>query len=267
MKKIHPTAILGPEVEVEDEVEIGPYAVVEGKVKIGRGTKIYAHARLQGPLTVGKNNQIFPYSSIGTDPQDVGYKGESTEIIIGDNNIIREFVTINRGTPKDKTRTVIGNNNYFMAYSHIAHDCIIGNNVIFTNGASIAGHVEVHDYAILSAFVGVQQFSRIGAHAFIGAYSVITQDVIPYSRVVGARPAEVVGVNTIGLVRRGFTREQIRNIDRAFRILLRSGLNLKDAIERIEKELGQHQEIQLLVDFLKTVDPRRGFHRKLRNSE
>lgn len=266
MKKIHPTAILGPEVEVEDEVEIGPYTVIEGKVKIGRGTKIYAHARLQGPLTVGKNNQIFPYSSIGTDPQDVGYKGESTEIIIGDNNIIREFVTINRGTPKDKTRTVIGNNNYFMAYSHIAHDCIIGDNVIFINGASIAGHVEVQDYAILSAFVGVQQFSRIGAHAFIGAYSVITQDVIPYSRVVGARPAEVVGVNTIGLVRRGFTREQIRNIDRAFRILLRSGLNLREAIEEIEKELGQHQEIQLLVDFLKTVDPRRGFHRKLRNS-
>ncbi len=267
MAKIHPTAIVDSEVELEGDVEIGPYAVIEGKVRIGDGTRIYAHARLQGPLVIGKNNSIFPYSSIGTDPQDVNYRGEPTEIIIGDNNVIREFVTINRGTPKDKGRTVIGNNNYFMAYSHIAHDCIIGNNVVFVNGASIAGHVEVHDYAILSAFVGVQQFSRIGAHAFIGAYSAITQDVLPYCRIVGLRPAEVVGINTVGLVRRGFSREQIRNIDRAFRFLLRSGLTLQEAIEKIEKELGDREEIKVLLDFLKTIDPRRGFHRKLRNNE
>ncbi len=265
--KVHPTAQLLGEVHLEEGVEVGPFTILDGRlgeVRIGRGTVIHGHVWIQGPTFIGEENIIYPFASIGGGPQDIGYKQEPTEIFIGSRNIIREYVTVNKGSTKDKGKTVIGDDNYFMAYSHIAHDCKIGNHVIFTNGASIAGHVEVHDYAILSAFVGVQQFARIGAHSFVGGYSAVTQDVLPYAKVVGIRPLEVVGVNTVGLSRRGFSREQIRAIDRAFRILLRSGLLLKEAIAKIEEELGQREEIKLLLDFLKTLDPRRGFHRKVR---
>ena len=267
---IHPTAVLLGDVEVGEGVKIGPYTIIDGvrgKVVIGDGTVIHGHVWVQGPTFFGKDNEIFPYVSIGGAPQDIGYKQEPTEIYIGDRNVIREYTTINKGTTKDKGKTVIGNDNYFMAYSHIAHDCLIGNHVVFTNGASIAGHVEVQDYAILSAFVGVQQFCRIGTHSFVGAYSAVTQDVLPYAKVVGIRPLEVVGINTVGLSRRGFTREQIRTIDRAFRLLLRSGYLLKEAISEIEKELGDREEVKVILEFLNTLDPRRGFHRKVRNGK
>jgi len=267
--EVHPTAVLLGDVEVKEGVKIGPYTIIDGekgKVVIGEGTVVYGHVWIQGPTFLGEDNRIYPYVSIGGGPQDIGYKEEPTEIYIGDRNVIREYTTINKGSTKDKGKTVIGNDNYFMAYSHIAHDCKIGNNIVFTNGASVAGHAEVHDYAILSAFVGVQQFCRIGAHSFVGAYSAVTQDVLPYAKVVGIRPLRVVGVNTVGLSRRGFTRDQIRSIDRAFRLLLRSGLLLKEAISEIEKELGDREEIKVILDFLKTLDPRRGFHRKFGNS-
>ncbi len=265
--KVHPTAQLLGEVDLEEGVEVGPYAILDGRlgpIKIGAGTIVYGNVWIQGPTFIGKENVIYPFASIGGGPQDLEYKLEPTEIYIGDRNVIREYVTINKGSTRDKGKTIIGSENYFMAYSHIAHDCKIGNHVVFTNGASIAGHVEVHDYAILSAFVGVQQFSRIGAHAFVGGYSAVNQDVLPYAKVVGIRPLEVVGINTVGLSRRGFSREQIRAIDKAFKILLRSELLLKDAIKKIEEELGDRPEIKVLLDFLRTLDPRRGFHRKIR---
>jgi len=268
--RIHPTASIKGNVELGDGVEIGPYTVIDGikgRIIIGDGTVILGHSWIQGPAFFGKENKIFPFASIGGGPQDIGYKEEPTEIYIGERNIIREYTTINKGTVHDKGKTVIGNDDYFMAYSHIAHDCKIGNNVVFTNGASVAGHVEVQDYAILSAFVGVQQFCRIGAHSFIGGYSGVTQDVLPYAKVVGTRPLEVIGVNTVGLTRRGFSREQIRKIDKAFRLLLRSSLLLKDAIQEIEKEMGNEEEIKVLLEFLKTLDSRRGFHRKFREGK
>lgn len=248
MSLIHATAVIHPSAELDSEVEIGPYSVIGAKVKIGRGTKIMSHVMIDGPTTIGQDNRIFPFASLGAEPQDKKYAGEATELIIGDRNVIRECCTFNRGTVQDKGKTVLGNDNWIMAYVHIAHDCIVGNNTIFANSATLAGHVTIHDYVILGGFTLVHQFCHIGEHAFTGMGSAISKDVAPYTMAYGS-PAEPRSINTEGLKRRGFTPEAILRIKNAHRLIYRQQLTLNDALSQIETDMGQFPEIQLLLAF------------------
>jgi UDP-N-acetylglucosamine acyltransferase len=239
-------------------VTIGPYAVVGGGVTIGEGTRVGPFCMIEGPTTIGRSCTFTGYASIGSPPQDHSYKGEDTSLVIGDSNTFREFVTINRGTVKDKKVTVIGSHNLLMAYCHVGHDCIIGDHVVMGNVATLAGHVEIHDRAIIGGLAAVHQFTRIGAYCIIGGGSMVSLDIIPYAKASGDR-ARLFGTNTIGLKRGGFGREQIKNIDRAYRILFRQGLLLRDAVSAIEEEFAEAQEIRRILDFLKTS--RRGITR------
>lgn len=262
---IHPTAVVDKEACLDDDVWIGPYVIIGKGVKIGKGTRIEAHSVIEGNTEIGEQNHIFPYASVGREPQDIKYKGEETFLKIGNGNVIREFVTINRGTPHGGGVTQIGNKNFIMAYSHIAHDCKIANEAILINGATLAGHVEVQDYAVVGAFTGVHQFTRIGRFAYIGGYSVITQDVPPFSKVVGARPAMIYGINGIGLRRRGMSRDEIESLQIAFKIIFYSDLNTTQALEKIERE-GPHSEaVKELVEFIKSS--KRGIIKKVTEIE
>ena len=243
------TAIVSSEAAIASDVVIGPYAVIGAQVSIGAGSRIGPHVRIDGPATIGERNDFVGQCSVGTPPQDVKFKGERTELVIGNDNLIREFVTINRGTAGGGGITTIGSNNFFMAYAHVAHDCHVGENVIFANNATLAGHVEVGDYATIGAFSAVHQFCRVGEHAFIGGATIATQDVLPFVKTVGSRPAETYGINTIGLQRRGIEPETIEALQRAYRILVRSKLKLEDALTRIENELGYFHEVRYLVEF------------------
>lgn len=256
--KIDGSARIAPDAIIAEGVEIGPFTTIESKVEIGPGTKIGPYCLIQGPTTIGSGCTLTGYASIGTPPQDHSYKGEDTKLVIGDNNTIREFVTINRGTLKDKQVTVVGSDNLIMAYCHIAHDCIIGNHVVMGNLATLAGHVEIQDRAIIGGLSAIHQFTRIGAYAIIGGGSMVSLDIIPYAKASGDR-AGLFGANTIGLKRGGFTPEQIKNIEKAYRILLKQGLLLKDAIQAIEGEFPEQEEIKGLLDFLKSS--RRGIAR------
>jgi UDP-N-acetylglucosamine acyltransferase len=246
----HPTAIIQPGARVAEGVRIGPYAVIGENVSLGRDTEVGASAVLDGFTTIGERNRIFPFASIGLEPQDRKFKGEESTLEIGDDNIFREFVTIHRGTAPGGGRTVIGDSNLFMAYAHIAHDCIIGSHTTFGNAATLAGHVEVEDHAGIGAYSGVHQFCRVGAHAFIGGYSAVTQDVLPFSKTVGNR-ARLYGVNTVGLTRREFPRQRIAVIRHAFRLLQHSKLNVSQALTRLEQEPAS-EDIDLLVDFIRS---------------
>ncbi len=248
--------------ELDDNVEIGAFSYIGKNVKIKKNTKVYPHSSIIGNSTIGENNKIYSFVSIGTPPQDIGYKEEPHKIVIGDNNIIREYVSINIGTTKGGGITRIGNNNFIMAYSHIAHDCQLGDNIIMTNGATLGGHPIVEEFVILSAFVGVHQFVRLGKFSFLGGYAVITQDVPPFARVVGARPAYIVDVNSIGMRRNGISKETVALIKEAYKILFRSGLNTSDALTKIEKELRKDKELEHLVKFIK--NSKRGIIKKLR---
>ena len=249
--KIHKTAIVHKKAKIGKGVSIGPYTIAGENVEIGDECFIGPHVFLDGWTKIGKNCRILAQSAIGTPPQYLEYKGEKTKVIIGENNIIREFVTINRGTKKGDGITKIGNNNFIMAYSHIAHDCWIGNGVALANVATLAGHVTVEDYAVIGGMVAVHQYVRIGAHAMIGGFSPVRKDVIPYT--IGAGdPLRVSGVNTIGLKRYGFSRKEISVLREAFRLIFRSKLNLSQAIERIEKEIEKTDSIKYLLEFLKT---------------
>ena len=248
MSLIHSTAVIHPSAELDTEVEIGPYSIIGAKVKIGRGTKIMSHVVIEGPTTLGQDNRVFPFASLGAIPQDKKYADEDTELIIGDRNVIRECCTFNRGTIQDKGKTVLGNDNWIMAYVHIAHDCIVGNNTIFANSATLAGHVTIHDYVILGGFTLVHQFCVIGEHAFTGMGSAIGKDVAPYTMAYGS-PAEPRSINAEGLKRRGFTPEAIQRIKNAHRLIYRQHLTLNDALNQIETEMGQFPEIQLLLAF------------------
>lgn len=259
MARIHPTAIISSDAGLAEDVEIGPYAIIGPSVTIGAGTVVGAHTRIEGPATVGERNIFYGHASIGGPPQDLKYQGERTELAIGNDNMIREFVTLNRGTAGGGGRTTIGSNNFLMAYSHIAHDCHVGSSTVFANSATLAGHVEVGDHATVGAFSAVHQFSRVGEHAFIGGFTVVTQDALPYVKTVGNRPAKTYGVNTIGLQRKDFSQETIDALDRAYRILIRSKLKLEDALQKIEDELGFHPETRLLIDFVR--QSHRGFIR------
>ena len=246
------TAIISSDATLAPDVSVGAYAVIGPHVTIGAGTTIGPHVRIEGPTSIGERNRLVGQCSIGTEPQDLKFKGERTELRIGNDNLIREFVTINRGTSGGGGITTIGSGNFFMAYSHVAHDCHIGDQTIFANNATLAGHVDVGDFATIGAFSAVHQFCRVGDHAFIGGGSICTQDVLPFVKTVGNRPAKTYGINTIGLERKGFQKETIEALQRAYRLLIRSKLKLQEALERIESELGFHAEVRYLVEFVRS---------------
>lgn len=239
-------AIIDPNAKIATDVHIGPWTSIGPDVEIDSGTHIGPHVVIKGPTKIGKNNKIYQFASIGEDPQHVNYKGEATQLVIGDGNVIREFCTMNRGTAQGGKTTTIGNNNFFMAYVHIAHDCVVGNHIIFVNNASLAGHVHVQDYATIGGFVGIHQFCTIGAYSFITA-AMVGKDVPPYVMVTG-NTAKVCGLNTVGLKRRGFSSETIVMLRRAYNILYRQGLNVKQAIIELEKMAIECPEIQLFID-------------------
>jgi UDP-N-acetylglucosamine acyltransferase len=245
---IHPTAIVHPSAQLADGVEVGAYSIIGADVSIGRDTRIGSHVVVDGPTRIGVENQIYPFASVGAAPQDKKFNGEPTELIIGDRNVIRECCTLNRGTVQDKGKTVLGNDNWIMAYVHIAHDCIIGNNTIFANNATLAGHVEIRDWVILGGFTLVHQFCTLGDHAFTGMGSAISKDVPPYTMATGA-PAEPRSINLEGLKRRGFSTEAIHRIKEAHRILYRHNLTTQEALAKIDVDYGEFAEIRLLLDF------------------
>ena len=247
--KIHATAIVDVSAELDSSVEIGAYSIIGPHVKINAGTRIAGHVMINGPTTIGKNNHIYQYSSLGEAPQDKKYNGEPTSLEIGDNNTIREFCTFNRGTVQDKKNTKIGDNNWIMAYVHIAHDCQIGSNTILANNASLAGHVIIDDYAILGGFTLIHQFCKIGSHVITAVGSVVFKDVPPYVTAAGY-DAKPHGINTEGLKRRGYSANTILQIKRAYKALYRSGLTLEEAKIELATMQKATPEIRLLTDFL-----------------
>ena len=249
---IDPRAIVSPKARIAERVEVGPYTVIGDGVEIGEGTWVGPHAVINGPTTIGRDCKVFQFASIGDAPQDKKYKGEPTRLEIGDRNVFREFCTINRGTVSGHGVTRIGDDNLFMAYAHVAHDCVVGDKCVMANYSVLAGHVEIGDWVILAGYAGIHQFCKVGAHAFLGNNAAVTRDVPPYLLVSGS-PAEPKGINSEGLKRRDFTPEQIANIKGAYRVLYRSGLKLAEATDKL-KELAQTQpEVQPFVDFLARV--------------
>lgn len=246
---IHPTALIDPGAELADDVCVGPYAVIGAGVHIDAGTTIGPHTVIKGPTRIGRDNHIFQFASVGEDPQDKKYRGEVTELVIGDRNNIREFATIHRGTAQDKGITRIGDDNLLMAYTHVAHDCVVGNHVIMANSASLAGHVHVDDFAILGGFSLVHQFCRIGQYSFAAMGSVINRDVLPYV-MIGGSPTKPHGINSVGLERQGFSPEAIRQIRKAYKTIYKSGLKLDEAFQTLAKMAAEAPEIQRMVEFL-----------------
>ena len=251
---IHPTAIIDPTAEIEASADIGPYCIIGAEVHIGARTRLMANNYVEGPTWIGEDNLFFPYSTAGVASQDLKYKGERAETRIGHRNRIREFVTIHRGTQGGGLLTAIGSDNLLMAYAHVAHDALIGDHVIMANGVTLAGHVTIGDWADISAFTGVHQFCRIGRHAFVGPYSVVIQDVLPYSTTVGKREIGVFGANRIGLERRGFESPVIEALQTSFRLLTRAKLNTRQAVERIRAEVPPYAEVDELLEFIGTSE-------------
>ena len=253
---IHSTAIVDPRARIHPDAEIGPYCVIGAEVEIAARTRLMANLYLEGPTWIGEDNIFFPYSTVGVASQDLKYRGERAETRIGNRNRIREFVTIHRGTEGGGLVTRIGDDNLIMAYAHIAHDANIGSHCILGNAVTMAGHVTIEDWAIVEAFTGVHQYCRVGKHAFVGGYSVLTQDVLPYSQTVTPRESKVFGENKIGLKRRGFSSESIDGLHRAFRLLTSASLNTSQAIEQIEAE-PPGPEVAELIEFIRSA--KRGF--------
>jgi UDP-N-acetylglucosamine acyltransferase len=243
-------AVVSPQAQLASDVEVGPFTVIGPGVEIGAGTWIGPHAVINGPTRIGKDNKIFQFASLGDAPQDKKYKGEPTRLEIGDRNVFRESCTVNRGTTHDQGVTRIGDDNLFMAYSHVAHDCQLGSKIVMSNVATLGGHVEIGDWVILGGLSAVHQFTKVGAHCFIANNAAVTRDVPPYVMAVG-QPAQPHSVNSEGLKRRGFTPEQILNIRRAYRLLYRSGTKLKDAMEQLEQTAESQAEIKPFVEFIK----------------
>lgn len=246
---IHPTAVVDPTAELDEGVVVGPYAVIGSRVKIAAGTRLDAGAQLRGPCEIGPDNHIYSGACIGFEPQDLKFKGEETHLVIGARNRIREYTTINRGTSFGGGTTVIGDDNLLMAYSHVGHDCQVGSRTVFTNNATLAGHVEVHDDVTIGAFSSVHQFCRIGRHAYLGGYSVITRDALPFVKTVGIRPA-CYGINRIGLERKGFTPERLKALEAAYRVLVRSKLSTPSALERLREMVEDSEDVAYLVEFV-----------------
>ncbi len=254
MSEIDSRAIVSPQARLGRGVRIGAYAVVGPEVELGEGCVLYPHAVVNGPARLGRENVLHPFCSIGGDPQDLKYKGERTELAVGDSNVFREYVTVSRGTLQGGGVTRLGSHSLFMAYVHIAHDCQIGSHTVFANAATLAGHVTVEDHATVGAFSPVHQFCRIGRYAYIGASTVITQDVPPFSKVVTERETSCFGVNTIGLERRGFPPERIRQIEQAYRLLLRAKLNTTQALEQMRVTLNGSADVEELIRFIETAE-------------
>lgn len=250
---IHSTAIVSPRAEIGGQVAIGPYTVIGDDVILHDGVRVGSHCVIEGPAEFGSGTVFFPFVSAGQAPHDLKYKGEPSRLVVGERNVFREFTTIHRGTEGGGNLTTIGSDNLFMAQAHVAHDCHVGNHVIFSNSAALAGHVVVEDHATLGAFSGVHQFCRVGKYAFIGASSVVVKDALPYARSVGNH-ARCYGPNTIGLKRQGFSGEVIRRIDHAFHLLLAAKLNTTQAVERIRAELGGNPEIDYLLAFIEASE-------------
>ena len=248
---IHETAIVSPKAEIGEDCYIGAFSIIGDEVKLGQNVKLHSHVVIEGKTSIGAETQIFPFVSIGLAPQDLKYGGESTQTIIGERNQIREFVTIHRGTTNGGGITKIGNNNLLMAQSHVAHDCQLGNEIIMANAATLAGHVEIADKASIGAYSGVHQFCRIGIEAFVGGYSVIVKDALPFAISQGNH-AKCYGLNKIGLKRKGYAKETIEKLHHAYHLLLNAKLNTTQAVEKIEAEITDCQEVDYLVEFIKT---------------
>lgn len=250
---IHPTAIVDPSAVIADDCDIGPYSIVGAHVTIGSGTTLGPHVVVKGPTSIGCNNRIFQFASVGDDPQDLKYSGEVTNLIIGDNNTIREFTTINRGTEGGGGTTCIGSNNLFMAYIHVAHDCQLGDQIVMANGASLAGHVNVGDHAILAGFACVHQFCSVGEHAFVGLNSVANRDVAPYTMAVG-NYAEAKGINKNGLRRRNFSEEVIQALHRSYKVLIRQHGERDKAIAAVAEDAETYAEVAKLASFVQNSE-------------
>jgi len=247
---IHPLAVIDPGAVIPASCTIGPFCTVGAGVELGEDCELVSHVVVAGPTRIGSHNKIFPFASVGMGPQDLSYKGEATRLEIGDRNHLREFVTIHRGTIKGGGLTRIGSDNLLMAYAHVAHDCVVGNNVIMANAATLAGHVVVEDFSVVGAFCAVHQFTTVGKYAYVGGGSMITQDVLPYSKTSAARDNHAYGANSLGLERRGFSKERLRSLQHAFRILLASKLNTSQALERLRSEGELSEDVEILVSFI-----------------
>jgi UDP-N-acetylglucosamine acyltransferase len=251
---VHPTALVDPRARISESADIGPYCIIGPEVEIGARTRLLAHLYIDGPTTIGEDNILYPFSSIGVASQDLKYKGERAETRIGHRNRIRECVTIHRGTEGGGLVTSVGSDNLLMAYAHIAHDCRVGDHVIIGNTVGLAGHVIVEDWVDISPYAGVHQFCRIGRHAFIGPYSIVKQDVMPYSLTSHKPELAVYGANAVGLERRGFSRDAIESLQTAMRLLMRSNLNTSQALERIRAEVAPGPEVDELIEFIRASE-------------
>ncbi len=260
MTDIHSMASIDPNAQIDEGCSIGPFCVIGPDVTLGAGCTLGPHVVIHGKVAIGERNEFVSSIAIGGPPQDLRYKGEPTDIVMGSGNIIREFVTINRGTPGGKGTTRMGSNNMLMAYSHVAHDCTVGDHTVFANGATLAGHVEVGSHATVGASTAIHQFCRVGEYAFIGGFSVMTKDAMPFIKTVGARgDAQIYGINTVGLERKGFSGESIEALKAAYRTLFQSKMLLQEAIDEAEKRLGDHPEVTYLLHFIQ--ESKRGIQR------
>ena len=250
---IHPTAIVSPEARIAADAFVGPYCRIGSRVQIAAGCRFESHVIVEGPTTIGENNQFFPFGTIGLQPQDLKFKGEETFLTIGNHNVFREYVNVHRGTKGGGAYTKIGDYNFLMAYAHVGHDSVLGNHIIMANAATLAGHVIIDDHATIGAFSGVHQYCRVGTYGYVGGYSVITKDVLPYSKTVSERNTRAYGPNILGLERKGFTPEQIQNIKSAFRLLLQSKLNTSQAVAAIKEQLNS-AEVQAILEFIETSE-------------
>ena len=251
---VHPTAIIDPQAKTHPSCKIGPYCVIGPQVQLGEGCHLVSHVVMEGPSKIGVDNGFFPFASIGLAPQDMTYAGEPTQLEIGDHNEIREFVTINRGTVKGGGVTRVGNYNLIMAYTHVAHDCVVGDRVILANAATLGGHVTVEDWAVVGAMCPVHQYVRIGAHSYVGGGTTITKDVLPFSKTVAARDTHAYGLNAIGLERRGFSKERIRKIHHAYKVLLASKLNTSQALKMLKAEPDSGEDVEMLIRFIEASE-------------
>ncbi|MGZ5164483.1 MAG: acyl-ACP--UDP-N-acetylglucosamine O-acyltransferase [Burkholderiales bacterium] len=251
---IHPTAIIDPAARIGAGCHIGPYCVVGPDVELSEGCELISHVAIQGPTSLGQKNRVFPFASLGMAPQDLKYAGEPTRLEIGDHNVIREYVTINRATVGGGGTTRVGSNNLIMAYAHVAHDCQIGNHVILANAATLGGHVFVEDWAVVGALCPVHQFVRIGAHSYVGGGTTITRDVLPFSKTVAARDTHAYGLNSVGLERRGYSRERIAKIHHAYKVLLASKLNTSQALEKLRAEPDCGEDVDMLIRFIESSE-------------
>jgi UDP-N-acetylglucosamine acyltransferase len=245
----HPTAVIDATAKIPASCTIGAYCVIGPNVELGENCELMSHVIMQGPTKIGNNNRFFPFAAVGTEPQDISFKGDPTRLEIGDNNVIREYVTINRGTVKGGGITRVGSNILVMAYSHIGHDCVIGDRAMLVNGATLAGHVTVEEWAVVGALCPVHQFVRIGRHAYIGGGTVITQDVLPFSMTSAKRETHAYGLNKVGLQRRGFSEERLKKLHRAYRYLLAAKMNTSQALERLKAE-ELTEDVRYLVEFI-----------------